>query len=280
MRITTIKAGLIMKPEIELFSLKLSTYGICASLGLIMMGFLAYFLGRKYKIRPEDILFGELFMLLGAVIGAHILYGLTNLESLSDYLKSCSDNGRAVDWGEVITVYFGGMVFYGGLIAALFFGILYCKFRRIKTPMYADCFAPAIPLFHFFGRLGCFFSGCCYGIESEFGFTTEHAAVYSCNHVNRFPVQLLESGLNLLLCIALIILFRKGILKGKLMFVYLISYSVIRFFDEFLRGDTYRGIYFGLSTSQWISILIFTVCVIILIWNYIKKKNDIISVGD
>ena len=37
--------------------------------------------------------------------------------------------------------------------------------------------------------------------------------------------------------------------------IYLVSYSIIRFFTEFMRGDEVRGVYFKLSLSQWISIL-------------------------
>ena len=269
-----------MKPEIEIFSLSLSTYGILASVGLVLMGITAYILGRRNRIKFEDVLFGELFMLAGAFIGAHILYGLTNLDRIGEYLDYCSRTGTNADWWEIVSVYFGGMVFYGGLIFALLFGVLYCRIRRIRVGDYADAFAPAIPLFHFFGRLGCFFSGCCYGMESPFGFTAENAIVPSCNHINRFPVQLLESGLNLALFIVLLILFLKGIMKDKLIFVYLISYSVIRFFDEFLRGDEYRGIYLGLSTSQWISIFIFLTSTIILIKKYNRNKDVIIRGGD
>ena len=51
------------------------------------------------------------------------------------------------------------------------------------------------------------------------------------------------------------------------------SYSVIRFILEFFRGDTYRGIYFGLSTSQIISIIIFISCLIYLLLKKLKKAK-------
>ena len=58
--------------------------------------------------------------------------------------------------------------------------------------------------------------------------------------------------------------------------VYLICYSVIRFFDEFLRGDVARGIWGPFSTSQWISLVIFVVTVIYLIASRNKEK-DLVS---
>jgi phosphatidylglycerol:prolipoprotein diacylglycerol transferase len=260
-----------MLPTINLFGLDVSTYGICVSIGLILMFITAFILGRRYKILLEDILFGELSALLGAFWGAHILYAFTNAHYIYNSLSELFSKGR--DFGklwEIISENMGGMVFYGGLIGGLVFGILYCKIRKINVENFSDCFAAAIPLFHCFGRIGCFLSGCCYGIESEFGFTATHSIVSSCNFVNRFPVQLLESGINLIIFFVILFLFRKRILESRLIYVYLISYSFIRFLLEFLRADTYRGIYFGLSTSQWISIAIFAASVIIL---YKKNKK-------
>ena len=51
-------------------------------------------------------------------------------------------------------------------------------------------------------------------------------------------------------------LFRRGALRAKLLALYLAVYAVLRFLLEFLRGDAIRGVYFGLSTSQWISLAI------------------------
>lgn len=261
-----------MLPSFYIGSLSIRTYGLCVSFGLIIMALTAFLLGRRYGILLEDIVFGELTALSGAFIGAHIFFALTNIDKLSNgiyiFIKEKRDFSFLLD---LITVYAGGMVFYGGLLGGLLFGIIYCKIRKINLGMYSDCFAAAIPLFHAFGRVGCFLSGCCYGIESEFGFTAHSAIVDSCNHVNRFPVQLLESALNLIIFAVLLYLFRKRIMEGRLIALYLIMYAVVRFFDEFLRGDEYRGIYFFLSTSQWLSLIIFICAVIILIKN--KKQR-------
>ena len=260
-----------MLPVIRVFGLELSSYGICTAVGLLLMGAAAFLLGRRYGIKPEDVVFGEIISLVGAFLGAHILFGLTNLGNIIHYLTRYIDGNK--DFGYLVSifrVYIGGMVFYGGLLGALGFGAIYCRVRKINIGRFSDCFAVGIPLFHCFGRLGCFLSGCCYGVESDFGFTATHAIVESCNYVNRFPVQLLESVLNLVIFVALLVLFHKKILTRKLIYTYLIIYSVVRFFDEFLRGDIYRGIYFGLSTSQWISIVLFIISIVLIL----KKKNN------
>ena len=262
-----------MYPIINLWGLELSTYGIMTSIGFILMGFVAYKLSRKMNIMYEDIVIGEIVALVGALIGSHLLYGIVEIPYIIEQVQRMYEKP---EFYHYIILFFksllNGMVFYGGLIGGIIFGLIYCKIRGINKEHYSDCFAVAIPLFHLFGRIGCFLSGCCYGIESSFGFTTHNALVASCNNVNRFPVQLLEAGLNLILFGIMMILFYKGIFRNNLLYIYLILYGIIRFCDEFLRGDTFRGIWFGLSTSQWISIFTFTFSVILLIINY-RKKN-------
>ena len=262
-----------MFPDINFFGAPLNLYGLCSSVGLIAMGVLAFILGRRYKILLEDILFGELFMLIGAFIGAHILYGITNIPDIIYYLNLCISEGwEAHYFFDIIFKFMDGMVYYGGLILGMIFGVLYCKFRKLDLGNFSDCFAVGIPLFHAVARLGCFFAGCCYGVESPFGFTAHNAVVESANGVSRFPVQLLESGFNVLIFIALLLLFRKGIMKSHLIYVYLVCYGVVRFFIEFLRGDEYRGFLLFLSTSQWISLVLIAFGLFKLLKNKSKFK--------
>ena len=92
--------------------------------------------------------------------------------------------------------------------------------------------------------------------------------------IRRFPTPLLEAVLNLILFFFLFLIREKKVLRGALIFVYLLSYAVIRFSIEFLRGDAVRGIWLGLSTSQWISIglLIFSLGGIVRM--IIKKREE------
>ncbi|MDE6600194.1 MAG: prolipoprotein diacylglyceryl transferase, partial [Oscillospiraceae bacterium] len=69
--------------------------------------------------------------------------------------------------------------------------------------------------------------------------------------LNYFPIQLIE-----VLFETIIFFVVKNMENGLPLKIYLLSYAVFRFFVEFFRGDIVRGIWFGLSTSQWISLLI------------------------
>ena len=94
------------------------------------------------------------------------------------------------------------------------------------------------------------------------------------NGVSRFPVQLFEAVFNLGLCILFYTLFRKKKLQGSLIYVYFYAYPVFRFADEFLRGDAYRGILWGLSTSQWISIALVVINTILLLRKTVKNGSN------
>ena len=86
----------------------------------------------------------------------------------------------------------------------------------------------------------------------------------------RIPVPLIEAVGNLCIFLLLLYLFKKGKIIGKLMYVYMLIYPVMRFILEFYRGDKIRGIWYGLSTSQWISIALLIFAVISVI---IKRKK-------
>jgi phosphatidylglycerol:prolipoprotein diacylglycerol transferase len=148
---------------------------------------------------------------------------------------------------------------------ALLFVYIYTKRQKMDTLLQFDILAVCIPLFHFFGRIGCFLGGCCYGIESEFGFTFTQSPIEFANGVNRFPVQLLEAAVLLIIFLVLLQLFNREIQSGNLILLYFLFYGTARFFIEFLRDDFYRGIWGIFSTSQWISVALVTIAVFLLI---------------
>jgi len=255
-----------MFPSFVLFGREIHMYGIMAALGALVAGFYAC---RAAKRSGEDD--NDMIMLLliaggGVLLGSHLLYGLLNIGYMDLIFKADTFKEALKGIGSV----FGGGVFYGGLIGGAAAGLIYIKVKKFSLPLYTDICAGVIPLFHVFGRIGCFLGGCCYGIESKLGFVFTDSIAPGANGVTRFPVQLLESGCNLIIFAVIAYLFRNGKLKGRLMGLYLTVYAVVRFLDEFLRGDVIRGFALGLSTSQWISIGMLILGVILL---SIRKKE-------
>ena len=236
----------------------------CAAVGLAVSRV------KKYNVTSYDTVYMSLFAIIGAFIGAYILSVIINT------IYAIQNWGRFTDAGantwEIIVAVFSnsGFVFFGGLIGGTIGGIIYMKMYKLNIPVFVDLVVPCIPLAHAIGRVGCFLGGCCYGIETRYGVTFNHspALPHELHDVKLLPVQLIETDVNLLLVLILLLYERYRENKnnnkyktGKSLFLYLIMYSVSRFTLEFFRGDKIRGIFFGISTSQIISVILFCVSV-------------------
>lgn len=246
-----------MIPTFELFGRTFGIYPVLALVGIFAAGIYACRQARKQGLDVNDMIVVLLVSAVGVLLGGHLLYGLVSVLSAPELARNllASDSPKAFFTNAYFL--FGGSVFYGGLLGGILVGALYIRKKGLELPVWADLLAPAIPLFHFFGRIGCFLGGCCYGVPSPFGFTYTHNLIEQANGVSRFPIQLVEAAFNLALFFFLWTLQRKGKFQGERLPLYLLCYSVGRFLFEFGRGDAYRGIWFGLSTSQYISIGLF-----------------------
>ena len=157
--------------------------------------------------------------------------------------------------------------------------MLGCAIARVKV---ADAFyaiLPSVPLAQAFGRVGCFLAGCCYGCETDLPigviYTNPVGGVPT--GVPLLPVQLIETVMNLILFALLMLYDKKTRNKQHRMTMpclYGIGYGVIRFILEYFRYDSIRGFLLGLSTSQWISILIFALCVTGILIMKRKPRRD------
>jgi len=196
---------------------------------------------------------------IGLLIGAKLFGCLTGL-----YI--------ALAYKEPITV--GtftntGIVCYGGMIGFIASFLLICKKWNKKIDYGAVSVAVVcMPLFLFWGRLGCFFGGCCYGAETDSRFSVLYTTRDYGREIitaHRVPIQLVEAGLNLALFFVLLTLLRNDRFKEKLLYVYLVSYAAIRIVLEFFRGDFARGVWGGVSFSQVISVVIIVYAVTMMI---------------
>ncbi|MGI6142148.1 MAG: prolipoprotein diacylglyceryl transferase [Caldicoprobacterales bacterium] len=253
-----------MLPEIYILGQRIALYALMIVLGITAGILTALVLNKEKLIINEDIIFAYLFGAIGAVAGGKILYLITEMPRIITNFKYFLNNP---EYFQLLLS--GGFVFYGSLIGGLLMVYLYCRKYNVSIPALSMLMIPTIPLIHSFGRIGCFFAGCCYGIEYDgIASITFNNSPVAPNGVPLFPVQLLESFINLIIFIILIYYRRRARSHKNLIALYLILYSVARFVLELLRGDTVRGFIFGLSTSQWISLLI-----IVIIAVYYIKSN-------
>jgi len=249
-----------MYPYIMAGGYSLPVYWLTALLGLSFAAWLTFIRNRVYQLPRDDVLHIGVLAIVGAVIGSKLLYLLTVLPWLVANAKLW------LSAPEMLLS--GGAVFYGGLYGALLAAWLYCRKYRVDIAGAAALYTPALPLFHLFGRLGCFFTGCCWGVEWRHGVVYQEALAAP-NGVPLLPVQLIEAGMLLLIFFFLLLTEARLREKQLLLPLYLALYSAGRFILEFFRGDELRGI-FLLSTSQWIAA---ATLALLSVWYFRKSRR-------
>ncbi|MDB6055708.1 MAG: prolipoprotein diacylglyceryl transferase [Verrucomicrobiales bacterium] len=252
------------KVAIKVFGFSIYWYGILVAMGFILGFWTAGRRARKAGLDPEKIMDLGPWLLLGAIVGARTLHVLS-------YWR---EEFQGKPFIEMFKIQNGGLVFYGGFIGASLATILYARWKKIPLWLLADVLAPSIPLGHFFGRLGCLMTGCCYGLPT----TLPWAIHFPLDHETRgegvHPVQIYESLLNLALYSFLEWFFPRRKNTGQIFALYLILYSLVRGFTELFRGDYHTDelILNGLlKPGQFVSLFL-VVIGIVLLWKSPKFK--------
>lgn len=232
-------------------------YGAMIALGVLAAGFVGYWLSKRNNLSGDWFLLFYAYALGGGLAGAKLLYIIVNFGKIEWSRLLRSDN--------LMQIIQGGFVFYGGTIGGLLALLLAGAFHKQPVLTYMEVAIPCVPIAHAFGRIGCHFASCCYGIPYDGPFhIIYHAPAYAPAETPLFPVQMLEAGLNVTLSFVLIAyVVKKGCTINSIA-IYGISYGVVRFFLEYLRYDMEeRGGFMMFSTSQWISILIILAMLVI-----------------
>jgi phosphatidylglycerol:prolipoprotein diacylglycerol transferase len=235
------------------------TYGVLLAAAYLLGLQLAIHRARKAGLDSGRVLDLGVYLVIAALVGAKVLLLAVNYS----YFRTHP--------AEMFVLARSGGVFYGGLIGATIVAFWYI--RRHALPLWTTCdmFAPGIALGHVIGRLGCLAAGCCYGIPTTrpwgITFRDPFAALNVGTPLNvpLHPTQLYEAGAELLILIWLLAIERRGRpFPGRTFWGYMLLYAISRFIIEFYRGDE-RGIIMGVSTSQFISLILAPVSVIMLI---------------
>lgn len=267
-----------MFPVINIFGLfRLPMYGTVFGIGFAIAVLTARKIGPIYGIGKDDITFASLYGIIGLLVGAKALYFLTKLPAIIIHFDIYLEVLREEPM-EALSYAFSGLVFYGGLFGAILGVYCYCRQYKIPFIPYLDIFAPLLPFIHGVGRIGCFLAGCCYGIEYH-GFASVqfpyNELIPELNKVPRVPVQLMEAGLNFILCGVLFFLMKKKKMQsGQLLGIYFVYYAIVRYLLELLRGDIIRGGVGHFSTSQIISILLLPVGIILIRGKWLSARQS------
>jgi phosphatidylglycerol:prolipoprotein diacylglycerol transferase len=242
----------------EIAGFPVYTYGVLLAAAYLLGLQFALVRARKRGLDANRVMDLGIWIIISALIGAKLLLLIVDFETFSRNPP------------ELLTLLRSGGVFYGGLIAAVLVALWYLRRHRMPVWSVTDAFAPGIALGHVIGRLGCFFAGCCYGRSTDVPwavtFTSEYAArnVGTPLNVPLHPTQLYEAGAELLILIGLLLFEKRGRqFPGRTFWSYMLVYGITRFIIEFYRGDP-RGMVGDLSTSQFVSVLLVPVSLVML----------------
>ena len=252
-----------MLPYIHVFGHDVPMYGLLMLTGMTLAVLFACLRAGKRGLDRLDILLASIFAFLGGLLGAKVLFIITDIPNMAEHVR---EYGFSFGW-ILNRMAAAGIVFYGGLIGGLFGGWVYTRLFYIDFWKHADAMIPFLPLGHAFGRLGCFCAGCCYGkqMPPPWGWHFNSDLGGADPSLTYFPSQLLEAGFNLLILFPLMMIYsRKNRKPGQIVGLYLVCYGVFRFINEFFRGDEIRGIFLGVSTSQWVSLALVPIGAVLL----------------
>ncbi len=237
------------------------TYGFSLAIAFLSGLIIAKKEAARRGEDPNKITDLAFYMLIAAIIGSRVFYILTNIDAyIADPL-------------EIVRIWNGGLVFYGGFIGALLVGIIYVKKHKMRSLMTMDIFAPALAFGQFIGRIGCFFAGCCYGKTCKLPFAITFTNPNSLAPINTplHPTQLYSAASNLTIFVVLMLLRGKIKIEGQLFWTYTILYACMRIIIEFFRGDFRGEIVLGMfSLSQTIGGVMIVISIIILL--VLKKR--------
>lgn len=244
----------------ELGNWPVYSYGVLLAAAYLLGLQLAVSRAKRRGVDATRVMDLGIWIIIAALVGAKALLVIVDF----DYYRS---NPR-----EIFSLVRSAGVFYGGLVLATIVG--FALVRRYQLPVWttADLYAPGIALGHVIGRLGCFLAGCCWGRATDVAWAvtfTDPAAAMNVGtplNVPLHPTQLYEAGAELLILGLLLVTERKGrYFPGRTFWLYMLLYGITRFIIEIYRGDP-RGEIIGITTSQFVSVLLVPISIAMLIW--------------
>lgn len=242
-----------MYPYVSIGPLTIPSFLICL--------FIAIGVSLSAAVHNKSIMFDDKIFILntiptvifGAALCGRLLYALVVSQTFDDLFRAICG---------------GGSVFYGCVLGGTAALLLSCNYYECPLSHALDLYALYLPLGQSIGRIGCYFNGCCYGRFYN-GFLS---VAYRVGGVTTsvYPTWFIES-LGCLLIFAWLSRRFGQRPSGWLAIEYFISYSLLRILVEFYRGDSVRGQFGPLSTSQVIALLALVCCVFAM--KCMRKQN-------
>ena len=251
---------------------RLFGFGAMIVLAFIAATWLAAWRAKREKLDPEVILDMAFWVVFSGMVGARLFYCY---EYWGQEINSVWD---------VLQYWKGGIVFYGGIVGGTIAFFVYRWYRPFPLRPYMDVMAPSIAIGTFFGRIGCFLNGCCYGDACQLPWAVsfprwsppwshqEALKLISRDSLWSLPVhptQLYAAFDGLVILVLLSAYYPLRRRDGEVIGLLMVTYPITRFLVEMLRND--EGVFFaGMTISQNISVVLFVLG--LAYWGWLLQK--------
>lgn len=246
----------------NLFGLEIYFYGVIIALGFILAALYCAKRAKEFGLSSDELYELVIWLIPTCIIGARLYYVLFKL----DYFIANPD--------KIFALRDGGLAIYGGIIAGIIVGIIWCRAKKIRVFAVADLTAFGLLIGQSVGRWGNFINREAFGAQTEI-FCRMGLTVPGFETLYVHPTFLYESLWNFFGLIVLHIWSKKGKRKydGQVFWLYILWYGLGRAWIEGLRSDS---LYIGstdIRVSQLLAIVSAVVSLVILIINARKQHN-------
>ena len=246
----------------NLFGLEIYFYGVIIALGFILAALYCAKRAKEFGLSSDELYELVIWLIPTCIIGARLYYVLFKL----DYFIANPD--------KIFALRDGGLAIYGGIIAGIIVGIIWCRAKKIRVFAVADLTAFGLLIGQSIGRWGNFINREAFGAQTEI-FCRMGLTVPGFETLYVHPTFLYESLWNILGLIVLHIWSKKGKRKydGQVFWLYILWYGLGRAWIEGLRSDS---LYIGstdIRVSQLLAIVSAVVSLVILIINARKQHG-------
>jgi phosphatidylglycerol:prolipoprotein diacylglycerol transferase len=295
-------AGGLATALLVTFTLPLYSYGVLLGISFVLGWILTLRWAARAGVPPEVSRTCLFLVIVGAIVGARLLFVLTNLDRFQ---------GR---WSEVFALRQGGLVAYGGMIGGTLAAYVYLRLKRVNFWAFADAASPSIALGLALTRVGCFLYGCDYGKPAgdlALAVRFPGASLERCSGAPAFehhcrcltgtapetadcsgivgsltdggalaslpvhPTQLYESAVGVALFGVLYASMRLKRFHGQTFLLLVLFYAVARYLLEMVRDDLQRGSIWIFTTSQLIGVVLVPLGLGLAV--YLAKKQRIVA---
>jgi phosphatidylglycerol---prolipoprotein diacylglyceryl transferase len=249
------------------FGVPLYAYGLMLTTSVLVGRLLALRLAKRAGINALLADRCALWTLIGAIVGARLLFVVTNLNEFDHVF-------------EIFAWWKGGVVAYGGFLGGLAGAIVFCRIHRLRLLEWADCVVPSLCVGLAITRIGCFLGGCDFGRNWDGPWAVRFPAGSPASQYQArlrllptgamesmpvHPTQLYESLAGVALLILVVVVLRRQRVPGHALAAFAMGYAVLRYLIEIVRADPGRGTVGPWSTSQFIALATFAAACALLV---------------